>query len=714
MNDADDHDDGILLPLRAAHPPRRTGHADRLGGHRRPRQGGLLPGEGIPPAGPLLRGVQAAGAPPAGRLDGSPSSRITRGPRASLRSDTPTPYTRKETRHEPRRVHRHLQGGHRPAGGGVLPAALPAIGERRHAPPPAPHTPGSAGGRHQGRGPLPRSPPGNDGGGRNGHRKNVHRRFGSTHGGLQAHLGALPAPPRAQVEARGRADGAGRTRRHRRVHHRPGAAAPLHRLRPPLCGDEPGEGQAVLPLAGRRHLQVGNVQGQAGTGRGDGGAVPGPLLPRLHGADHGQGRRAPDRRRPEPQAARLPRLRLPPLAGRQVRPEEVSARRLREAPHEGLLRPADNGRGARVQGARLGAGHRRRSPRRRLRQVPLPERHPHGRLQLDAVPPPLQVQPGDSDGVRALRGGALDRAVRLRRALHRQARRRVDGGRTQQQAQEVPQGGQGEAGARPVSPLPPHRQHHLPAPLRRGLGAAGLHRADTPVLDGLGEGRDRLLPAQRLRHRVRRATQGAGRGPQERLKETARHLPANPVGLPGRVHQGGDGLRPQVGRRHRAGAAPVRGQALPQGAGAHRPGGRRAHGGAQGAGLRDPHGDAGHHRADGRHPHPARLPGGGDEGRRRGPQQEGEVGGRQGEAGHRRDDLPPQAGADGPRSHRLPDDRLGRDRVSCFAIDTTSSVGMARVRSTLLLRSMVAPSSISPSASLRSSSPRSSSLPPSR
>ena len=38
---------------------------------------------------------------------------------------------------------------------------------------------------------------------------------------------------------------------------------------------------------------------------------------------------------------------------------------------------------------------------------------------------------------------------------------------------------------------------------------------------------------------------------------------------------------------------------------------------AQGAGLRHPHGDQGHHRADGRHPDPARLPRGGDEGRRR-------------------------------------------------------------------------------------------------
>ena len=35
---------------------------------------------------------------------------------------------------------------------------------------------------------------------------------------------------------------------------------------------------------------VGDVQGQADTGGGDGGALPGPLLPNLHGADRRQGR----------------------------------------------------------------------------------------------------------------------------------------------------------------------------------------------------------------------------------------------------------------------------------------------------------------------------------------------------------------------------------------------------------------------------------------
>ena len=72
-------------------------------------------------------------------------------------------------------------------------------------------------------------------------------------------------------------------------------------------------------------------------------------------------------------------------------------------------------------------------------------------------------------------------------------------------------------------------------------------------------------------------------------------------------------------------------------------------------------GDTGHHRADGRHAHTARVPGGGDEGRRRGPGTAGGVGGRQGEAGNRRDDLPSQAGADRVGLDRLPNADLVRN-----------------------------------------------------
>ena len=92
--------------------------------------------------------------------------------------------------------------------------------------------------------------------------------------------------------------------------------------------------------------------------------------------------------------------------------------------------------------------------------------------------------------------------------------------------------------------------------------------------------------------------------------------------------------------RDRPGAAPLRGAALPQGEGPHR------------------HGGGG---ADGRHAHTARVPRGGDEGRRGGPGTEGGVGGRQGEAGHRCPHLPPQAGADRSRPDRLPNADLVRN-----------------------------------------------------
>ena len=59
--------------------------------------------------------------------------------------------------------------------------------------------------------------------------------------------------------------------------------------------------------------------------------------------------------------------------------------------------------------------------------------------------------------------------------------------------------------------------------------------------------------------------------------------------------------------------------------------------------------------------HTARVPRGGDEDRRRGPGTAGGVGGRQGEAGNRRDDLPPALGADGVGLDRLPNADLVRN-----------------------------------------------------
>ena len=96
--------------------------------------------------------------------------------------------------------------------------------------------------------------------------------------------------------------------------------------------------------------------------------------------------------------------------------------------------------------------------------------------------------------------------------------------------------GQGAAGPSAQRPLPHHREHRLPAPVRRGIGPARLRRADPALLDGLGGGRDGLLPAHGLHHRVRGAAQGAGRRAQERLQAAAGDLPADAPGLPGRLH----------------------------------------------------------------------------------------------------------------------------------------------------------------------------------
>ena len=189
-------------------------------------------------------GVAGTRPPPLGRRSPSPvalrlAERTTGETCVRVPASSSNYHEKEDDSHEPRRFHRHVQGRHRPAGGGVLPAALPALGERRHAPQAAPQAPGGAGRRHTGSGPLAQGPPGHHRRRRDGHRQDLHRRRRRTSGGLQAGPGPLPAPPGAQVEAGGGDDGARRTRRHRQVLHRPGAAAPLRRLRPPVRGDEP-------------------------------------------------------------------------------------------------------------------------------------------------------------------------------------------------------------------------------------------------------------------------------------------------------------------------------------------------------------------------------------------------------------------------------------------------------------------------------------------
>ena len=59
------------------------------------------------------------------------------------------------------------------------------------------------------------------------------------------------------------------------------------------------------------------------------------------------------------------------------------------------------------------------------------------------------------------------------------------------------EGGQGEAGTRSQRPLPHHRQHGVPQTGGRCLRPAGLRGEDPRVLDGLGGGLDGLTPSAR-------------------------------------------------------------------------------------------------------------------------------------------------------------------------------------------------------------------------
>ena len=87
----------------------------------------------------------------------------------------------------------------------------------------------------------------------------------------------------------------------------------LHRLRPPLRGDEPGEGQAVLPVDARQSSSGGQrpTAGWCGTRR-RGNPSRMPCCPVCNDPDSGQGRRSPHLHPAEPEKAHLPPLqRLP-------------------------------------------------------------------------------------------------------------------------------------------------------------------------------------------------------------------------------------------------------------------------------------------------------------------------------------------------------------------------------------------------------------------
>ena len=160
----------------------------------------------------------------------------------------------------------------------------------------------------------------------------------------------------------------------------------------------------------------------------------------------------------------------------------------------------------RVQGARLGPGHRRGHPRRRVRQVPQPDRDAPGRVLLDHLPPALPVlarRSGRSSGAPTSTAGS---AVRLRGGHRRQARRRRGGGRAQQQAAQA-----SARWCRERPGLVPSALFHIIGNtvfLRLADVASGLPDYEEKILVSSMDSEEDatgLLPAQRLQPRVRGA-----------------------------------------------------------------------------------------------------------------------------------------------------------------------------------------------------------------
>ena len=156
------------------------------------------------------------------------------------------------------RIIRHLQGSHRQASGGVLPAPVPALGEQPQAAPAAAHPDGGQEDAikgavlsiqaHRGTilvGEWARARP-----------SSAPAPAPPTHP-LPADFGPLPAPLDPKMEAGGGGDRSPGPRRHRHLHHRPGAAQAVRGSRPPLRGDVQGKGKAFPPLVPRRDPAVG-------------------------------------------------------------------------------------------------------------------------------------------------------------------------------------------------------------------------------------------------------------------------------------------------------------------------------------------------------------------------------------------------------------------------------------------------------------------------
>ena len=163
--------------------------------------------------------------------------------------------------HGPGRIHRHVQGRDRPAGGRVVPAPLPALRERTTAPPTAPlpawgrrPTPSAAR-------PSPSQPTGaRPSSGRWAPARPSSPRPPPTWRASGRVLVLCPPHLTRKWKREVEGDGPRRARRHRRIHHRPRTAPPLRRPRPPLRRHVAGTGEALLPLAARRRRAVGRLR----------------------------------------------------------------------------------------------------------------------------------------------------------------------------------------------------------------------------------------------------------------------------------------------------------------------------------------------------------------------------------------------------------------------------------------------------------------------
>ena len=362
-----------------------------------------------------------------------------------------------------------------------------------------------------GRGPLPRSPPGHHRRRRDGHRQDVHRRGGGAHGGLPAGSGAVPASPGAKKWKREvEHDGALRTRRHRHLHHRPGKAAPLRRLRPALRGDVREKAKLSYrwkaAVIERWAVSKGRLVRDEETGDPfrvpccpdctaqvvDKDGVPltdADLNRKKHTcANCGGPLWQADKSGP----ARYPladyvkhRMKgfFDLLVGDEV--HEYKGRGSAQGIAAGILADAC-GKSLSLTGTVMG-GYA--STLFHL---------------LYRFSPEIRTEFGRSDEHRWIQRYGFEE-----HSIGKPDNDAVEDGRNSRR-RKYPQGGAGEAWPRSLRPLPPHRQHRLPQTLRRSLGASGLRGAGTPVLDGLGGGLDGLLPAQRLQHRVRGVAKEAG------------------------------------------------------------------------------------------------------------------------------------------------------------------------------------------------------------